>query len=408
MRRCYRWVLTVFTVVGLILVSQGIVWALPAPQPHLVDGLFMGASAVEAADIDGDGQMDIIGAGYYSDSITWWRNLGNHQWLPATVDNLYGAFAIAIADIDSDGDTDIVGLSRPGNSVWWYENVPGFGVGARVFLRHFVMSRPGEIGHAVTAGDFDNDGTIDIGAAFRMDPVVYVARNLGGTGSGLASNIVGLPVVGNGVSFVKAEDMDGDGDQDLLAATPWDWVGNLNYFWFRNDGGGLFGPQTKIAGGLPLNGAFGARHGDVDGDGLKDIVILSEQNPSSLTPPLYPLYPSIQWVRRLNIQGTRWAKPSRIDNLGFGSDGPGGLDLADIDLDGDLDVVSGSALQSARSSIWLNHLQGQRWRRYDIEFGFGLHGVRAVDLTGDGKPEILAASWGGCCYTGEIKYWQFY
>ncbi|MFM1848575.1 MAG: hypothetical protein RL417_2049, partial [Pseudomonadota bacterium] len=195
---------------------------------------------------------------------------------------------------------------------------------------------------------------------------------------------------------------------DLIGATPWDWVGSLNYFWFRNDGGGQFSNQIKIGGGLPLNGAFGARFGDLDGDGLKDLVILSEQNPAGLTQPLTPIYPAIQWIRRVDPRGLRWEKPQPIDSAGFGSDGPTGIDVVDIDRDGDLDVVSGSALINSKSAVWINHYNGRRWRRFDVELGFGLHGVRAADLSGDGLPEIVGASWGGCCYTGEIRYWRFY
>src|SRR5262245_34645880 len=47
---------------------------------HLIDGGFTGGSDVIAADIDLDGRPDIIGASYYSDVVSWWRNLGAEQW----------------------------------------------------------------------------------------------------------------------------------------------------------------------------------------------------------------------------------------------------------------------------------------------------------------------------------------
>jgi len=390
--------------VNLCLTSH--LFAVPLTS-YSIDSYFTGASAVVAVDIDQDGHIDLAGAGYYADSISWWRNLGNQQWQRRQIQSLNGAYALRTADIDSDGDMDLIGCSRPDNSVWWYENrLEVAGTGLPVFDPHFIVAMSHEIPHSVDAADFDNDGDMDVAVAFRMDPNIHLLINVDGSGDLLGTVETLIPVVGNGVSFVKGDDFDNDGDIDIVAATPWDWEGNLNYYWLRNNGQGSFSQQIRIAGGPELNGAFSAELADIDGDGLRDIVTVSEQHPTTMDPPYVPAYSAIHWIRRLNIEGTMWSIPHAVDNRSFGSDGDRSILVRDIDGDGAVDIVSGSYLFEPRISIWRNHWYGRAWRRFDIEVGFRSHGIAAADFDSDGKLEIVGSSWGECCYTGEIKGWE--
>ncbi len=43
-------------------------------RPNTVDGNFEGANSVYAADVDGDGDLDILGSAFHADDITWWEN----------------------------------------------------------------------------------------------------------------------------------------------------------------------------------------------------------------------------------------------------------------------------------------------------------------------------------------------
>ncbi len=64
-----------------------------SPEEHTADGDFDGASSVYAEDIDGDGNMDILGAARDADDITWWENtdgLGT-SWTEHTVDGDFDA-----------------------------------------------------------------------------------------------------------------------------------------------------------------------------------------------------------------------------------------------------------------------------------------------------------------------------
>ena len=76
--------------------------------------------------MDGDGDMDIVSASLNDDTIVWYENDGNADptWTAASISvgSADGAFDIAVADMDGDGDLDIVSTSRFDDTIAWYEN----------------------------------------------------------------------------------------------------------------------------------------------------------------------------------------------------------------------------------------------------------------------------------------------
>lgn len=362
-----------------------------------------GGSAVATADFDQDGRIDIAGAGYYEDSFAWWRNLGHGEWEHHPILTLNGALTIRAADIDGDGDIDLYGSSRT-SSAWgedalgWFENkLEASAGGVPSFVPHKIFNFPNEDPYSLHAADFDGDGSLDIAVAFLHDPHIHIFHNRIGIGQPLGKrNLTKLSVPGvNGVSFVQGDDFDGDGDIDIVAATPWDWSGNHSYYWFRNDGA-QFSSMIPIAGGLQYSGTFVAGIADIDGDGWKDLVTSSDGSWGN---------PYLHWIRRLNAAGTTWSEGHLIDGSFYGGDGSQSIEIVDLDRDGDMDIVGGSYFIDRKVRMWLNDGNGH-FAGLDVESGFGAHGVTTGDLNGDGSLEVIAADWGGCCYWGEIKYWQ--
>ena len=84
-----------------------------------------GVNDVFIADIDGDGDLDIISASGEDDIIHWFENNGAADPTFATTviatsaDNPH---ELSIADMDNDGDLDIISTSLDDNTVAWYEN----------------------------------------------------------------------------------------------------------------------------------------------------------------------------------------------------------------------------------------------------------------------------------------------
>ena len=68
-----------------------------------------GARSVHAADIDGDGDMDLASASYNDHKITWYENTdgnGSAWRVHVVATDAHGAVSVYIADIDGDGDMD--------------------------------------------------------------------------------------------------------------------------------------------------------------------------------------------------------------------------------------------------------------------------------------------------------------
>ena len=78
-----------------------------------------------AADMDSDGDMDIVSASYSDDTIAWYENDGaaDPSWTAADIaTSADGALSVFVADMDDDGDLDIVSASQRDDTIAWYEN----------------------------------------------------------------------------------------------------------------------------------------------------------------------------------------------------------------------------------------------------------------------------------------------
>ncbi|MDC3238994.1 BspA family leucine-rich repeat surface protein, partial [Flavobacteriaceae bacterium] len=88
-----------------------------------------GATSVFAADMDGDGDMDIISASSNDDTIAWYENNGAADpiWTAADIaTSADEATSVYAADMDGDGDMDIISASSNDDTIAWYENGTGY------------------------------------------------------------------------------------------------------------------------------------------------------------------------------------------------------------------------------------------------------------------------------------------
>ena len=84
-----------------------------------------GAYDVHVADMDSDGDMDIVASSIHDDTIRWYENDGNvnPSFTAAIIDtNADSVREITIADMDNDGDLDILSASENDDTIAWYEN----------------------------------------------------------------------------------------------------------------------------------------------------------------------------------------------------------------------------------------------------------------------------------------------
>jgi hypothetical protein len=71
-----------------------------------------GATSVFAADVDSDGDMDVLSASVNDDKIAWYENDGSQNFTPHTISTTAdGAQSVFAADVDGDGDMDVLSAS---------------------------------------------------------------------------------------------------------------------------------------------------------------------------------------------------------------------------------------------------------------------------------------------------------
>ena len=220
------------------------------------------ALGVYVADMDGDGDMDVVSASADDDTIAWYENDGAADPSFAAHDiatNADGAWGVFAADMDGDGDMDILSASYLDDTIAWYEND---GAADPSFTASDIAT-DADGASSVFAADMDGDGDMDILSANRYEKTVSWYENDGTadptwTASDIETNE-------HYVNTVFAADMDGDGDMDIVSAAEGDLI-----TWYENDGAGDPG-FTKIPIATNADSARDVHVADLDGDGDMDV-----------------------------------------------------------------------------------------------------------------------------------------
>ncbi|MCZ7667010.1 MAG: VCBS repeat-containing protein [Chloroflexi bacterium] len=135
---------------------------------------------MSAADMDRDGDMDLLATGAGTGEFAWYENNGDGEFTFHSITTpSEGLHSLAAADVDSDGDMDILSSSWHDAQVVWYEND-----GDQQFTSHIIAASNHKFAHAAVAADVDGDGDMDVVSVtetWMEETTVYWYEN-GGTG----------------------------------------------------------------------------------------------------------------------------------------------------------------------------------------------------------------------------------
>jgi glucose/arabinose dehydrogenase len=337
-------------------------------QAHSIDealpwrGIF-----IDAADLDGDSLKDIVTGGW------WYKNPGvsGGTWvrndIGAPLNNM-----MLIHDFDNDGDYDILGTdgAYQGTNLLWAEND---GTGSFI-LRDNVQDGTSSYREPFAAGvALDHfDGTSDYQLAIQWN---------GGESGSSAVQILNIPSENTAIEpwtisnlhpdslgeALSSGDIDRDGDPDLFQGS----------HWLRNDGATW--SRFQIA--TFTNTVDRSGLADINGNGRLDAVVGFLENNTPLL-----------WLEAPQDPTQEWAVHTIAASVGGGLS----IGLADMDNDGDIDVVLGEHRGAKRLIIYENLGGGSSWKEHIIHPG-GLidhhDGAVIVDIDNDGDLDILSLGW---------------
>ena len=130
------------------------------PEQHvIVQSETNGPTSVYAAELDGDGDLDVLSASSEDNKIAWYANDGTSHFGPQQVitTDANGASSVYAADLDGDGDLDVLSASSGDNKIAWYAND-----GKGQFGPQQVITTAADGANCVFAADLDGDGDLDV------------------------------------------------------------------------------------------------------------------------------------------------------------------------------------------------------------------------------------------------------
>ena len=356
-------------------------------------GIGQTAWAIVIDDMNLDGHNDIIVSGYYEGKVSVFPGTGNANFSPRIMTNVRWPRAVITADINGDAYPDVLAAADTafvtllGNGDGTFSSTPPLDYVYTEALTAGDFNRDGKIDVAVNAdglggylsvfngkgdgtyagrkqydgpggnelltADLDEDGRLDLLGVDSDYPGLHAIRGYGDGTFGLGRSYE----MGTAPAEVRAGDLNNDGRPDLVIVQR-SYAGG---FAVRLGELGGFGPKVEYPG---LGQHNTAQFGDINGDGDQDIILGSEANSIA--------------VYLGNGDGTFG------DAVGYFTwTGPISLAVGDLNQDGYDDVVSGN---SNLASVWLGHADGTLEWTEDYPAG---PPVLLGDYNEDGKLDLV-------------------
>ncbi len=320
-------------------------------------------------------------------------------------DNRHGASSIDFADIDNDGDKDMIWGDFFSTSLYYLEN-NGNPSAPSYFVKYSFY--PSNSDSLVTSGfnmprftDFDGDGDYDLLVSVLYDPsvpqsLIYYRNN--GTAFSpdfrkVTENYFYTADFGIQSSPVFC-DIDADGDFDFFAGSANNPLGSIHFY--ENIGtrfSAVYVFRTDMYAGISGELTIAPSFSDVDSDGDYDLVtgrfdgkLMFYRNNGSPQSPSFSSGQFLTEAGNTDIDAGLYSKPF----------------LYDYDSDGDIDIVCGAfngrfTLYKNETGNFTSAFTKDAVYFQNLDVGDNSFPV-LYDLTGDDKPELISGSRAGVLY----------
>ena len=349
---------------------------LPQYTSITVTNSLPGVQSIATGDLNNDGLPDVAvshNAGPNDGRIYWMDNRSSgrafgRNWVAS---GLQGAPIVQIADMDRDGKQDILAAlsaSSPDAQIWWYKNLGG---------NPLALSAPNVIArnlaalNSIKAADMDGDHDMDVLVASSVgNRLCYYER---------LSNGTYMPRVidaGHGQAlYARAADIDLDGDMDVVAAF---WSPD-SVAWYENKGGY---PTNFVRHELStaIKKPKWLATGDLDSDNDLDIAVVSQGEGK---------------IYRFSNNGA--AVPSfTVSVVAQGLSQPHGLEITDFNHDCRLDLVTATIAGNQLVYLMNNGTTPPSFTQFPIQsYPTGVMDLATADMDGDNFSEVVGAISGG-------------
>ncbi|OUJ71093.1 hypothetical protein BXP70_22515 [Hymenobacter crusticola] len=324
-------------------------------------------------DVDGDGDLDVVSGAGVRLNTDGLGTFGENQPLPTPA-----AFALALGDVDADGDLDLLTVNN--NAAGTVSVRLNNGSGS------FSGSQEVEVGSypaSLTLGDVDGDGDLDFltannPATNTSSGSVSVRLNNGsGTFSGTQE------VATSNRSSTALGDVDGDGDLDLLLGIYNSSVTSVVQVRLNN-GAGTFGTGPTA----PIDAAiYQLLLEDMDADGDLDMVAAHIVVPTGI--------PSLISQGRVILYRNNGTGSFASGQVIMSLSNPGRISLGDLDGDNDLDLLTtytGFRFDPPTVSIHLNNGTGTLTTVNAKPYNPGIANTVLGDVDNDGDLDFLTST----------------
>lgn len=347
---------------------------------------------LEAADIDGDGRMEIVVGGV--GGLRWYR--------PATFET--GAIAegghyhvgMALHDIDGDGLPELFmgEEASPGSERWmvtWYKSDGDIHAPwARYIIDPHFEGGP----HDIVFADIDGDGTDEllVIACYTPTPGIFCFKPIEAPAKRWEKHCVARGVFAEGLS---AGDVDGDGRMEIVCGPD---------LYFQPEGGPYAGEWRRMVFAPNFREMCRTALVDITGDGRPDIVIVESEYVDgrvSWYENRLTVSPEEPWVEHPIDEGIYYGHSF---NVWLGSErGEVHFFVGEMDQGG---CWGPPRNYDPRLLEYSTTDHGRSWKREVLYRGEGTHQAIMVDVDGDGFREVVGKTAGIGWNNPKVQLWR--